>query len=101
MVKTLSLAPMAVLPDYQGKGIGGSLIKAGLKKAEILGFQSVVVLGHHEYYTRFGFRKAGDWNIKEPFGVPDEVMMALELKEGSLCFGGGMIKYPEEYYAAI
>lgn len=38
---------------------------------------------------------------KEPFGVPDEVMMAIELEEGSLGFGGGMIDYPEEYYAAM
>jgi predicted N-acetyltransferase YhbS len=92
---------MAVLPDYQNKGVGGALIKAGLKKAKELGFISVVVLGHPVYYPRFGFRKASDWKIKEPFGVPDEVMMAIELKDGALSFGGGMIDFPKEYYTAM
>jgi predicted N-acetyltransferase YhbS len=101
VIATLSLAPMAVLPDYQKKGVGGALITAGLKKAKELGFNSVVVLGHPEYYHRFGFRKASEWGIKEPFGVPDEVMMAIELKEGGLGSGGGMIDFPKEYYAAI
>jgi putative acetyltransferase len=101
VVRTLSLAPMAVLPDYQKKGIGGTLIKAGLEKAKELGFISVVVLGHPEYYPRFGFRKASDWKIKEPFGVPDEVMMVIELKEGALGFGGGLIDFPKEYYEAM
>ena len=98
---TLSLEPMAVMPDYQKKGVGGALIKAGLEKAKELGFISVVVLGHPEYYPRFGFRKASKWKIKEPFGVPDEVMMAIELQEGSLDCGGGMIDFPKEYYAAM
>jgi putative acetyltransferase len=100
-VKTLSLAPMSVLPDYQRKGVGGSLIEAGLLKAKKTGFISVVVLGHPEYYPRFGFRKASNWMIKEPFGVPDEVMMAIELKDGGLSFGGGLIEFPNEYYAAV
>jgi predicted N-acetyltransferase YhbS len=89
---------MAVNPLYQKKGVGGTLIKAGLKKAKELGFGSVVVLGHPEYYPRFGFRKASEWQIQEPFGVPDEVMMALELIEGGLGANGGMIDYPEEYF---
>jgi putative acetyltransferase len=95
---TLSLAPMAVLPEYQNKGVGGTLIRAGLKKAKKIGFNSVVVLGHPGYYPRFGFRKTSEWNIKEPFGVPDEAMMAIELKEGCLDPGGGIIAYPNEYY---
>ena len=98
---SLSLGPMAVLPDYQNKGIGGELIRAGLNKAKELGFKSVVVLGHPEYYPRFGFRKASEWNIKDPFGAPEEAMMAIELEKGSLDFGGGIIDYPEEYYEAV
>jgi putative acetyltransferase len=98
---TLCLAPMAVLPGYQKKGVGGALIKEGLLIAKELGFNSVIVLGHPEYYPRFGFRKASEWKLKEPFGVPEEVIMAIELKEGGLGFGGGMIDFPEEYYAAM
>ena len=98
---TLCLAPMAVLPEYQKKGIGRKLILEGLKRAKILGFNSVVVLGHPEYYPKFGFRPASFWKIKEPFGVPDEAMMAIELSKGALDFGGGMIDFPEEYFAAV
>ena len=98
---TLSLAPMAVIPELQHKGIGGELIIRGLQKCKDMGFSSVMVLGHPNYYPRFGFKKASYWNIKEPFGAPDEAMMAIELREGSLGFGGGMLKFPKEYYEAI
>ena len=53
-VAITGLAPMAVLPDYQKKGIGSQLIKFGLKKAKELGYKSVIVLGHDKYYTKFG-----------------------------------------------
>lgn len=85
----------------------GELIENLRKKSEFVPELSLVaiheknILGHPEYYPRFGFRKASDWKIKEPFGVPDEIMMAIELKEGGLGFGGGMIDFPGEYYAAM
>ena len=98
---TLSLGPMSVLPEYQNQGIGGELIRAGLKRAKDLGFKSVIVLGHPEYYPRFGFRKASEWNIKDPFGAPEVAMMATELEKGCLDFGGGIIDYPQEYYETV
>ena len=98
---TLSLGPMSVLPEHQQKGIGGKLIRAGLKRAKELGFKSVIVLGHPEYYPRFGFRKASEWSIKDPFGAPEEAMMASELERGSLDLGGGIIEYPEEFYLTV
>jgi predicted N-acetyltransferase YhbS len=98
---TLSLGPVSVLPEHQNKGIGGELIRAGLKRAKELGFKSVVVLGHPEYYPRFGFRRASEWNIKDPFGAPEEAMMASELEKGSLDFGGGIIDYPQEYFETV
>ena len=58
----LSLAPMAVLPEFQRKGIGKKLVIQGLKKSEALGFKAVVVLGHPEYYPKFGFERASKWN---------------------------------------
>src|SRR5690625_2815053 len=82
--ESLALAPISVLPDYQNKGIGKSLIQKALAKAKELEFQSVVVLGHPEYYPKLGFRKSSLWQIKAPFEVPEEVLMALELQEGSL-----------------
>ncbi|AKB86000.1 Acetyltransferase [Methanococcoides methylutens MM1] len=96
---TLSLAPMAVLPDFQRQGIGSALIKEGLTVAENLGYRSVVVLGHAEYYPRFGFRPASNWDIRSPFeDVPDDAFMAMELVDGSLDDVRGVVEYPEEFH---
>jgi predicted N-acetyltransferase YhbS len=94
---TLSLGPMSVLPEYQKKGIGGKLINEGLKRSKDLGFLSVIVVGHPEYYPKFGFTKASRWSIKVPFDVPDEVFMALEIVEGELQDKSGIIEYPAEF----
>lgn len=95
--ESLSLAPVSVLPEFQNKGIGGRLILAGIKKAKEMGFESVIVLGHKQYYPKFGFQKASKWGIKCPFEVPDEVFMAIELKNGSLLGKSGIVKYPKEF----
>jgi len=94
---TLSLGPMSVLPEYQKKGIGEKLINEGLKLAKDFGFRSVIVVGHPEYYPKFGFTKASRWSIKVPFEVPDEVFMALEIIEGELQDKSGIIEYPAEF----
>ena len=83
-IESLALAPMAVSADFQKQGIGGQLIREGLKRAEELGFGSVIVLGHEHYYPKFGFEPASKWEIKAPFEVPDEVFMALELIPNAL-----------------
>jgi putative acetyltransferase len=98
---TIALGPMSVRPGFQNKGIGGELVKEGLKRAGDLGFESVLVLGHPKYYPKFGFRKASLWKIRADFDVPEEALMAIELKKGSLDFGGGIIDYPYEYLDAI
>lgn len=94
---TISLAPLAVLPDFQNQGIGGELIKEGLKACQKNGYDSVVVLGHPEYYPKFGFEPTGKWGIRDPFGAPAEAFMALELKRGSLEDISGIAEYPEEF----
>ena len=66
-------------------------------KTKELGFDSVIVLGHKDYYPRFGFKKASKWNIKCCFEVPDEVFMAVELIDGALKGKEGTIKYPDEF----
>lgn len=96
--ESLALAPISVLPDYQNKGIGKSLIQKALAKAKELEFQSVVVLGHPEYYPKLGFRKSSLWQIKAPFEVPEEALMALELQEGSLDNVSGVIEYPSVFF---
>lgn len=95
--ETLCLAPMAVHPEYQNQGIGLNLIFAGLEKATMLGFGSVVVLGHPNYYPKAGFRKASDWAIQCPYEVPQEAFMAIELVEGSLDGKSGMVLFPDEF----
>jgi predicted N-acetyltransferase YhbS len=94
---SLALAPMAVLPEFQKRGIGGKLIREGLRKAKELGFESVIVLGHKGYYPKFGFKKASQWGIVCSFEVPDEAFMAIELIEGALSGKAGTIVYPEEF----
>ncbi len=95
--KTISLAPVAVLPEFQRQGIGGELIREGLKACQRFGYDSIIVLGHPEYYPRFGFKQAITWGIRDPFGAPAEAFMALELKEGALEGAGGIVEYPEEF----
>jgi len=99
--QTLSLGPMAVTPAYQRQGIGSQLVKEGLEAAKTLGHKSVIVVGHPEYYPRFGFKPASQWKIKAPFDVPDEAFLALELVKGELKGKSGTVEYPEEFNEAM
>jgi len=94
---TLSLAPMSVHPNYQRKGIGSKLVREGLKRAKEKGYGSVIVLGHPEYYPRFGFSKASKFDIKVPFDAPDNAFMALELVENGLENVKGVVDYPKPF----
>ncbi|MGF9854630.1 N-acetyltransferase [Bacillus paramobilis] len=96
-VESLALAPVSVARGHQKKGIGGKLIGAALEKAIELGYGSVVVLGHPEYYPKFGFKKASEWNIKAPFEVPDEVFMVIELSENALQGVEGIVQYSSAF----
>jgi putative acetyltransferase len=95
--ESLALAPMAVDPMLQRRGIGTRLVEYGLEKSRALGFSSVIVLGHKDYYPRFGFTRASAWGIRCPFEVPDEAFMAIELVPGSLIDKAGVVVYPEEF----
>lgn len=95
--ESLALAPVAVLPEYQGKGIGGQLILAAHQKAKELGFHSIILLGHSGYYPRFGYEMAKKFGIKLPFDVPDENCMAIELSENALQHVSGTVQYPKEF----
>lgn len=96
--ETLALAPVSVLPEHQFKGIGKLLILRALEEAEKLGHNSVIVLGHPEYYPKFGFKKASLWEIKAPFEVPDEALMAIELRKNALDKVSGIIEYPAVFF---
>lgn len=93
----LALAPIAVAPEYQKQGIGAWLIRQGLVKAEKLGYEAVIVLGHAAYYPKFGFKPASHWGITAPFPVPDDVFMGLELRENALANRSGKVVYAKEF----
>lgn len=95
---SLALAPVAVLPEYQGRGVGGTLIRAAHDKACHLGHGSVVLLGHETYYPKFGYRPAHLFGISLPFDVPKENCMAIELTEGALDQVSGTVVYPRAFF---
>ncbi len=93
----LALAPMAVLPAYQNQGIGSELVRQGLKECERLGHDIVFVLGHPNYYPRFGFSPAKAKGIGCEYPVPDEVFMVVELKPEALGGRMGLVRYRQEF----
>ena len=95
--ESLVLAPMAVLPEFQNRGIGSKLVDTGLSIAKESGFKSVIVVGHKLFYPRFGFSPASEWNIKAPFDVPEEVFMAKALDGGNLGRFSGIVRFPQEF----
>jgi putative acetyltransferase len=96
----LGLAPLAVTPDYQRRGIGGRLVREGLAVAAAAGGRFVVLLGHPSYYPRFGFRRAAEVGLSNEYGA-DEAFMVLQLQRGSLPAGGGLVRYGPEFTAWI
>lgn len=95
---SLALAPVAVLKEYQGKGIGGSLIRKAHEIAKELKFGSIILLGHEKYYPKFGYEMTKKYGIKLPFDVPDENCMLIELTENALKDITGIVEYPKEFY---
>lgn len=78
----ISLAPMAVFPEYQNKGIGTKLVNAGLENLKGLNIPFIIVLGHPNYYPKFGFEIASNYGIKSEYeGAPDEAFMIIILEK--------------------
>ncbi|UUC45699.1 GNAT family N-acetyltransferase [Flavobacterium cerinum] len=96
--ESLALAPVAVLQDFQGKGIGGQLIRYAHEKARKLGFGSIVLLGHEQYYPRFGYELTSKYGIRLPFDVPSENCMVIELVTGALQDVQGVVEYPKAFF---
>lgn len=92
-LEMMGLAPMAVAPEHQRRGIGSTLVRAGLERCKQLGFIAVVVLGHPEYYPRFGFSPSTHFGIRSEYDVPAEVFMVRELQPAALSGKTGTVKY--------
>jgi putative acetyltransferase len=93
-VRALALAPMAVAPACQRRGIGSSLVRAGLDEARRQAWQAVIVLGHPNFYPRFGFTPDLAAKLEAPFH--GESFMALEFAAGTLA-GRGRVVYPPAF----
>ena len=92
-LRIMGLAPMAVAPAHQRKGIGSALVRAGLEQCKQLGYGAVVVLGHPAYYPRFGFSSSTRFGIGCEYDVPDDVFMVVELHAGFLRGASGKVRY--------
>jgi putative acetyltransferase len=93
--KGIGLAPVAVRPDVQSKGIGSQLIREGLRLGKGLGYDYCVVLGAPEYYRRFGYEKASSFGLKNEYGADDDFMII----HFSDCQVAGLIRYALEFAA--
>lgn len=92
-LKVMGLAPMAVAPAHQRKGTGSAFVRAGLDQCTKLHFVAVVVLGHPEYYPRFGFSPSSQFDIDSEYDVPEDVFMAMELQPEGLRGKTGIVRY--------
>lgn len=93
----VGLAPMAVVPSLQRGGVGAQLVRAGLDTLREAGHEAVIVLGHSDYYPRFGFERASRFGISWEIDCPDEAFMAVELKLGALKGKSGVVQYRHEF----
>jgi putative acetyltransferase len=94
-ISLAGLGPMAVLSGFQRQGVGSMLVKEGLIQCKQAGYSAVVVLGHPEYYPRFGFVPTVNYRIKSEYDVPENVFMIIELTDGALGDCHGIVKYHE------
>lgn len=98
--EVIVLAPIAVKPSLQKRGIGGELIREGLARCRKLGYSLVLLIGHPEYYPKFGFKPARKHGIElRQFEVSDNVFMVYELIEGSLKTINGELMYPKAFFS--
>ena len=93
------LGPMSVLPEVQRQRVGSALITEGLSQCRRVGYSAVVVVGHANYYLRFGFVRASTMDLQYEHPVPPEAFMVLELVPGALNGPAGTVHYRREFYA--
>jgi putative acetyltransferase len=103
----MGLGPLAVAPAHQRKGIGSALVREGLERCRQFGCHAVVVVGHPQYYPRFGFVSATKYAIRCEYDVPEgqrnqphHVFMIAELEAGALGGASGLVRYDEVFGSA-
>ncbi len=94
----IGLAPMAVHANLQKQGVGSKLIRESLSRLKDLSIDAVFLLGHKEYYPKFGFvPSVSNFGIRSKYEVPDDAFMAIELKPSVLKNVEGLIEYSKEF----
>jgi putative acetyltransferase len=97
----LTLAPVAVLPTNQNRGVGSRLVRAGLDECRKQGHEIVFLVGHPKYYPRFGFVPARAKGFECEYEAPDEAWMVIELKEGALVGKQGKVTFQPEFKEVV
>lgn len=93
---------MAVLPEMQRIGRGTQLVKAGIEDLKKTPCPFIIVLGHPEYYPRFGVERASLYGIKCQWeSIPDETFMILWLDRSKAEYVSGRAKYRDEFNEAV
>lgn len=92
-VTTLALAPLSVVPEHQGSGVGKQLVRVAHQRAADLGFKSILLVGIPTYYRQFGYEPLSDYPITLPFDAPDDNCMILPLTPHALDGVAGVVKY--------
>lgn len=102
IIRGMGLAPMAVLPEWQRQGIGSALVQHGLAILRERLCPFVIVLGHPEYYPRFGFTPASAYGLKSQWdNIPDEAFMLLVFSQDAMRNVHGVVKYRDEFNEAM
>jgi putative acetyltransferase len=102
LIQGMGLAPMAVLPENQKQGIGSQMVKKGLEILRERGCSFVVVVGHPEYYPRFGFELASKHNIRSQWdGIPDDAFMIIIFDHNAMKSVKGVVRYRDEFNEAM
>lgn len=96
-IRGMGLAPMAVLPEYQRQGIGSELVRTGIEELKSRQCPFIIVLGHAEYYPRFGFERTSRYGIRSEWEVPDDAFMILILNESEIQGISGVARYRPEF----
>ena len=92
-----ALAPLSVAPAFQRNSIGSKLIEVAHQRAKKLGYTAIVLLGHKDYYPRFGYKKASLFGVNFPFNAPDDCCMVAELRKNALRGISGVVCYSQAF----